>query len=120
MVPGTPIIQLRFGFEDYEVSDTGTFTGGDEGRSTSAAENDGKDGTPCLERLLHPEGTSDSPIIRCFGDVYMLDITALFVKKMGTEIPQLFAPRHVIDGAAIFRSYLKTYAEKCMFDVFVH
>ena len=36
------------------------------------------------------------------------------------ETPQLFAPRPVIDSAATVRLDLKTYAEKCMFDVFVH
>ena len=39
---------------------------------------------------------------------------------MGTETPQIFAPRNVIDSTATVCSELKTYAEKCMFDSFVH
>ena len=75
-----PINQRRLGFNDDEDSDTGTCTGGDVGGSTSAAKDYGKSGTPVLESLLQLEGTSDSLIIRCFGDLYMLDSTALFVK----------------------------------------
>ena len=55
-----------------------------------------------------------------FGDVYMLNSTTIFSKEMRTETPQIFDPRPVIDSAATVRSDLKTYAEKCMFDVFVH
>ena len=50
----------------------------------------------------------------------MIDSNAFFIKKMGTKMPQLSAPRPVIDSAATVRSDLKIYAEKCMFDVFVH
>ena len=39
---------------------------------------------------------------------------------MGTETSHLFAPRPAIDSAATVCSDLKTYSEKCMFDVFVH
>ena len=120
LVPGTPITQRRLGFENDEISDTCTRTGGDVGGSTSAAKDDGKDGTPCLERLLHSEDTSDTLIISWFSDVYMIDSTTLFVKEINTEKPQIFAPRTVIDSAATVCSDLKTYAEKCMFDIFVH
>ena len=75
-----PITQRRLGFDDNEGSDTGTCTGGDVGGSTSAAQYDGKSSNPRLERLLQSEGTSNSPIISWFGDVYMLDKTALIVK----------------------------------------
>ena len=47
-LPGTPINQRRLGFNDYEVSDTGTSMGGDIGGSTSAAKDDKKAGTPRL------------------------------------------------------------------------
>ena len=90
------------------------------GGSTSTAKDDGKSGTPHLEMLLQLEGTSDIPIISWFGDVYMIYITVIFVKEMGTETPQLFAPRSVINTSVTVCSDLKTYAEKCMFDVFVH
>ena len=120
MVPGTPITQRRLGFDDDEGSDTGTRTGGYVGGSTSADKDYGKAGTPCLERLIQSEGASDSPIISWFGGVYMLDSTAPFFKEMGTETPQHFSPIPLIDSAATVRSDLKTYAEKCMFDVFVH
>ena len=119
-VPGTPITQRHLGFNDDEGSYTSTRTGGDVGLSTSAAKDDGKSSTPRIERLIQPEGTSDIPITSSFGDVYMLDSTELFVKEMGTETPQLFAPRPVIDSSATVRSDLKTYADKYMFDVFVH
>ena len=42
LVPGTPISQQRFGFDDNEGSDTGTRTGGDVGGSTSSAKDDVK------------------------------------------------------------------------------
>ena len=90
------------------------------GGSTRNFKDDGKDGTTCIERLLQLEGTFDIPITSWFGDVYMLDSTVLFFKEMGMETPQLFTPRPVIDSEATVCSYLKTYAEKCMFDVFVH
>ena len=80
LVPGTPITQMRLGFEDDESSDTGTLTGRDVGGSTSADKDDGKSGTPSLERLFQSEDTSDTPIISWFGDVYMLDSTSIFVK----------------------------------------
>ena len=64
------------------------------------------------------EGTSDSPIISWFGDVYILNRNKLFVNDTGMEMPQLFAPRLVIDSAATVCSDLKKYAEKSMFDVF--
>ena len=81
LVPSTPINQRSLGFNDDKDSGIGTCTGGDIGGSTSAAKDDGKSGTPCLERLLQSEGTSDIPIIRWFVDVYMLDSTALFPDK---------------------------------------
>ena len=81
LVPCTPIIQRRLGFNDDEGSDTGTHIGGDVVGSTSPAKNYGKSGTPRLERLLQSEGTYDRTIISWFGDVYMLNITALLSNK---------------------------------------
>ena len=75
-----PITQRRLGFDDNEGSDTGNRTGGDVGGYTSVAKDYGKAGTPRLNRLLQSEGTFDSPIIIWFGDVYILDSIALFVK----------------------------------------
>ena len=60
LVPGTSITQRRLGFDDNEGSDTCTCTLGDVERSSSAAKDNGKSSTPCLERLLQSEGTSDS------------------------------------------------------------
>ena len=100
-VPGTQITQRRLGFKDDEGTDTDTHTGGDIGEFTSATKDDGTYGTPSIERLLHSEGTSDTPIISWFDHVYMLDSTALFDKEMGTGTSQLLAPRTVIDSADI-------------------
>ena len=80
-VPGTPITHQHLVFDDDEGSDTGTCTGGYVGGSTSAAKDDGKAGTPRLERLFQLEGTSDSPIVSWFGDMYMLESTTLLSNK---------------------------------------
>ena len=115
-----PITSWRLGFDDDEGSGTSTCTGRDEGGSTSAAKNYGKAGTHLLDMLLQSEITSDISIIGQFSDVHTIDSTIFVAKEMGTETPQIFAPRSMIYSAATVRSDLTTYAEKCMFDVFVN
>ena len=100
LVPSTLISQWCLGFYDYEGSDTDTHMGGDVGGYMSATKDGGKSVTPRVERLFQLEGTSDIPIISWFGNVYMFYSTALFVKEMGTETPQLFTHRPLIDIAA--------------------
>ena len=78
----------------------------------SAAKDNGKAYTPRIERLIQPEGNSDSRIISQFGDVYMIEINTIFVKEIGMETPQIFDPRTVINSTATVCSDLKTYAQK--------
>ena len=80
LVSGTPITQQHLGCDNDEGSNTCTITGVNVEGSTSADKDDGKSDTPSLESSLQSEGTSDGPIISYFGDLYMLDSTALFVK----------------------------------------
>ena len=81
LVSGTPITQQHLGFNIGEDSNTGTSTGENVEGSTSTAKDDGKSGTPYLEMLLQSEVTSDGPITSWFGDVNMLDSTAILLKK---------------------------------------
>ena len=80
--------------------------------------------TPKKNRLFSKFTSSSDEVTSWFGNPDLLDDADVFAREFGTSTPQLFPPQpvttHTSDSTNSAYDGLHRYAQKCMFDVFLH